>query len=466
MSLDQDFEQLIDKYWGFLAKPWPVVKLTKHHRSGPKEVKEIDAIKMTLSTKLGIIPVFFFLTVLFGTRDYVSPYRNVEKGLLILYHLVKGLSLTEMDPFIPRSSFNDIYQDFYVKQLNALNQQVSQLLENMFSNIFIRIQSAAKYNPDPFKHVTLLLDGHDTRGEALNQDASAHYSYKLTKSGLRTQIMTDINDMILYVSSSDPCAYSNDGTMFVEMKVHQKIHNMDCLALDGGYPLFIPQVIANSQLNDMNFCYPIRKPRGTALTDEEARYNHHFGSFRSQIEAKFSELGSTFERLNNKKYIRVSEPDIFNVQLKLACLLLNIKKFVLLRKISPDVHHSKWLVKEFDFNYQDDIQEIQQNINVHTRVEYGQQMSKLQQQLLTMRISEISDEVEMSTDDTVYDVENILDHRGEEDEIEYLVRWRGYGSKDDSWEPEGNFASQDILEKYWKKYNQKQRRLMKKGNKV
>src|ERR1700733_5716839 len=90
MSIDADFKKLVKKYWGFLEKPWPVIEHTKHHRSEEKMVNNIGQVKKIILEKLGIIPVFFFLIFLFGTRDYVSPYRNVEKGLLILYHLIKG----------------------------------------------------------------------------------------------------------------------------------------------------------------------------------------------------------------------------------------------------------------------------------------------------------------------------------------------------------------------------------------
>jgi transposase InsO family protein len=38
----------------------------------------------------------------------------------------------------------------------------------------------------------------------------------------------------------------------------------------------------------------------------------------------------------------------------------------------------------------------------------------------------------------VYEVERILNHRGEGDNREYLIRWKGYGSKDDTWEPVSN----------------------------
>src|SRR3954463_14111301 len=82
---------------------------------------------------------FFFLTVLFALQDYPGPYRNCEKGLLILYQLVKNCSMEQMGRFIPRSSFYDIYRAFYNKQAQILDRKLSAFLASMFSTIQIRI---------------------------------------------------------------------------------------------------------------------------------------------------------------------------------------------------------------------------------------------------------------------------------------------------------------------------------------
>ena len=44
-----------------------------------------------------------------------------------------------------------------------LNKIVNDSLNNMFSNIRLRILSARKLNPELFKHITLILDGHHSR---------------------------------------------------------------------------------------------------------------------------------------------------------------------------------------------------------------------------------------------------------------------------------------------------------------
>src|SRR5207248_7738410 len=176
----------------------------------------------------------------------------------------------DMSRFIPKSSFYEMYKEFYIIQYDILDKRVTSMLEHMFSNIKIRLYSARQFNPPLFKHVTLNLDGHDTRVAYPNVDRASLYSYKLKKSGFRTQVCTDINNMVLFVSKSAPCRDFNDGTMFVQMKMETKIHELDCIALDGAYNLFINQVVeANDSISVRNFCCPIRKLRGIDLSDVE-----------------------------------------------------------------------------------------------------------------------------------------------------------------------------------------------------
>lgn len=50
-----------------------------------------------------------------------------------------------------------------------------------------------------------------------------------------------------------------------------------------------------------------------------------------------------------------------------------------------------------------------------------------------------------------YEVKEILDHReSTEGGMEYLVSWKGYGVKDQTWEPQDNFIERKCLHDYWK----------------
>ncbi|KAI8080310.1 hypothetical protein BDF21DRAFT_324219, partial [Thamnidium elegans] len=173
------------------------------------------------------IPTYFFLTILFGDQDYPGPYNNIEKGLLVLYFIVKN------------------------------------------------------------------------------------------------------------------------------MNIYNKINEMDCIALDGGYTLFVNNIINNSNLNNHNFVFPIRKEIGINLNEIELNYNDQFGGFRSKMEKCFADIGHTFERLNNTKSFITTDIKIFNIQMKIASVLLNVKKFVELNKLDVFDFHAYWLNDQFDYEYND-----------------------------------------------------------------------------------------------------------------
>ena len=50
-----------------------------------------------------------------------------------------------------------------------------------------------------------------------------------------------------------------------------------------------------------------------------------------------------------------------------------------------------------------------------------------------------------------YEVETILKHREQPGEgVEYLVSWKGYGVKDQTWEPQESFIERKCIDDYWK----------------
>jgi hypothetical protein len=91
-------EQLLTKYkeclvkekWNILDEPWQIVTKTKGHRTISKDINGINEIKQMVLDKLGYIGPFIFLNEYFSQMDWVGPYRNVEKCLLLIYHLLSG----------------------------------------------------------------------------------------------------------------------------------------------------------------------------------------------------------------------------------------------------------------------------------------------------------------------------------------------------------------------------------------
>ncbi|OQV14815.1 hypothetical protein BV898_10967 [Hypsibius exemplaris] len=74
-------------------------------------------------------------------------------------------------------------------------------------------------------------------------------------------------------------------------------------------------------------------------------------------------------------------------------------------------------------------------------------------------------DLEMVTDSgkPLFEVEKILNHRGEGFFVEYRVKWKNYPSSDNSWEPAVNIGTPSVLlQQYWDDYKRKslsQRRL-------
>jgi hypothetical protein len=57
-----------------------------------------------------------------------------------------------------------------------------------------------------------------------------------------------------------------------------------------------------------------------------------------------------------------------------------------------------------------------------------------------------------------FEVEKILDHRGNQHSREYLIKWKGYPDAENTWEPEPNLQNcKQIIQKYRKKTSPKQR---------
>ena len=387
MSADKAIKKLIREKWQFLDDNWPLISHTKFHRTELKPIKNMDYVKQSLLKRLGVIPVYFFLVSIWNHDTFPGPYREVDKGLLMLFYLTKGLTTEAMEPYMPKSSFFAIYHTMFKKQYKLFTKLCNGFLEDMFSNFEIRLKSAKEKNPPLFKHVTLLLDGHDTRATYNIEDKADAYSYKLKKSGVRTQVAIDVNGMAILVSQSAACKDNNDGTMLQDMKIYKKIHQLDCIALDGGYTLYLDKIMEDSDLTYRNFASPIRKSCSKDLDQEQANYNNIFGSFRSLIEDTFGELGLTFEKHNNRAPVRVDKKKTYNLMLRLCLVLQNVKKFVQIHGIEPLPHHSLWLEKDFEYPTKENTRIDTLGLaTVVQKLEFGDEISRMQEEFLNMEM--------------------------------------------------------------------------------
>ncbi|OAQ22204.1 hypothetical protein K457DRAFT_1825675 [Linnemannia elongata AG-77] len=181
--------------------------------------------------------------------------------------------------------------------------------------------------------------------------------------------------MVVFVSKSESRKKHNDGTMLVDMGVAKRIHEVDCIGLDGGYPLHIPKLLEKEQdLDIRNFCFPIR--------------------FRSMVENTFGDLGSTFAKFNYKDAIRTTDKREVNMMLRLCFLLLNVRNMS--NNLSLDIlpHHMEWI--EDGFDYPTTNKPVLQNSEVETvqnRLQNGSELQELQNAFLGMDMSEDDEEL-------------------------------------------------------------------------
>ncbi|KAI1315470.1 hypothetical protein EDD11_000751 [Mortierella claussenii] len=60
-------------------------------------------------------------------------------------------------------------------------------------------------------------------------------------------------------------------------------------------------------------------------------------------------MQSMFTKFSHTVVNKVTEKEMFGVQYKLACLLMNIKRFVALRNIPAEQHRMLWLQDGFEY---------------------------------------------------------------------------------------------------------------------
>jgi hypothetical protein len=155
----------------------------------------------------------------------------------------------------------------------------------------------------------------------------------------------------------------NDGTMLVEWKPYHLVGNKDVVQLDGGYTLYITQLLndqgSSHTLSKLNFITPIRKIRNQDFELDEREYNELYGSKRSQIESLFADIGTTFKRFHWSSKPKITSLKTYNLQLKLACFLFNVKNAEKLFHLEQKEEHKFWIKDKFDLEHYSEMESRQ-----------------------------------------------------------------------------------------------------------
>jgi hypothetical protein len=428
IKLQKEYEKLINLKWNFLNNEYTHVEKKHYHRTELQEIKLID------------------------------------KAIVIVYHLIIGVSINQMETYLNYTNFFRMYKYIYVTKYDELNDWINNFIYNCSSNKNIRILSSFINNPELVKHITLILDGHHNRivYENVTVDQKVLYSWKLKAPGLNTQFIIDVNDVVVYVSDSLPCKDNNDDKMMVNNINFNKFFTIyDNLCFDGLYINTLHETIAkfsqrNLELEETNFTFPINKQKKIKLKDDEDKLNRYVAGFRSKIESYFANLGKKFNRFDAKNKIRVTKLETYNIQLRLCCVLLNIKKIVDITNLDMLPKYSKWMEKEF--NYPDINNIVCKTNTVIFKLNNMKLMKQRQLDTLSMLLSDIDiveDSEVIETDMIIdsskktYEIQYIYQHRKDSDgKKEYLVKWKGYNKKYNTWVKEDDFIENDILIEY------------------
>ncbi|KAI8091680.1 hypothetical protein BDF21DRAFT_332766 [Thamnidium elegans] len=257
------------------------------------------------------------------------------------------------------------------------------------------------------------------------------------------------------------------------MKLYNKIKEQDCVALDGGYTLFIKQFEnlckdKNINLDDKNFFYPIRKENGIALNAQEEHYNKVFGSFRSVVENQFKELYNKFKRFNKFNIITqehhklwINENFEFPNELRLIDIVYTnqmeqVKKLNELSKIQKDLLNLS-IENNQDSMIIDDENEIlnesDKNESDVDFPEYKNPTKKRKKKSKNKDKLDIHNIRNVNKDEGIYEIEYIVTHKIIDKQYTFLVKWKNYDNKENSWVKENDFIERDIIRDYFQKNN-------------
>ena len=444
---------LAQKVWDFVRKPLPRIERNKYSRKKVKSIPGIGEVKDILSTRFGIIAIYIVVSFLCEICGYLpSPFRCFEGYLLILWQLVGGFQIQQMQSYMAKSTFfiisNHVWRSERTTKISA---KLGDLLKKMFSTERIRVLSAKLHNPPQFRSATMFGDGHDNRINFSSmhnvigfKNKKKFYSWKLKKPGYRTQILIDVNNYVIFVSPSKPALINTDQKMMVKYRFDKLMTKNDCIYLDGLYKGAHKELIEKNnneggELNDDNFRFPIRKLNNIAFSKGETKYNDQFGGIRSTIESKFAEIGNQFNRFHCDNRPNIKE-NTYNCQLKLCCFLLNLS--IICESFEIQEFHREWLREGFDFLEKDEIiLEDDRTVNENDK---EKRINVVQNRLIDRIMMENNLGINSYSDSDQEEDDHEEDDQ-EEDKIQVQINETDYRNSEDEIDPQSSDDGEEIV---------------------
>jgi hypothetical protein len=235
--------------------------------------------------------------------------------------------------------------------------------------------------------------------------------------------------------------------MFLDVALNKFYKDTDCICFDGLYENTVNEVIekynnAGLSITINNFCYPIKKDKNVDLELDELNYNKQLGSFRSSIESYFANFGKKFKRFDAQHKVRITDNELYNIQLKLAIVLSNIKEFTDLANIKETNYYKKWMDVDYDYIFTGlNIGRNTEDLNDLTnktkyKLENMNNIKNHQNNILNGLVSAINNDNDIIMCDNIINKfpdlsknsKNNIENRSENDktyEIQYIIKHKG-----------------------------------------
>lgn len=312
-------KNLVNTKWYFLNNHYES-PIQKHKE---KYIKNMEIIKDEIKIKIGNLSTFVFLCDYIYDKEFSYNRNHLDKSLLILFDLISDVKHIDIQNHMGPISYYNMQKDFFRQHSKSLNKWCNNLLLNYFSNKKLRL-IGKQLNTEllqftELSNFTLFLNIYDSRIDYTKNKM-------IYKNGFISFILTDSNNMILYISESILINQKKD-TKDMDSNYNQKFINYifnkidflnilkdtDCVLINTGFK-FLDGYIT---LKDKNINHIIKtfylNEYPNVIKQEIYCYN------------TFYELFTTFPKLCMTNNLEKGD-FIFTNRMKLCSTLYNIKK--------------------------------------------------------------------------------------------------------------------------------------------